>query len=121
MGARHSRSNKMTRSGGTSSSSKQGSRASLPTLTGPTGSAGLNRPKTPSLEPAPNPDPGGVWERAVRKLAKEANVNADDLLDEFAERAAIKTYLGCMDVQQANAEAFDLVRARLFPQLDLAS
>jgi hypothetical protein len=70
----------------------------------------------PGLTPAPDPDPGGNWARAIRKLAEEAKVNAEDLLDEWAERAAIKTYLGCIDLQQANAEAFELVRQRLFPQ-----
>lgn len=55
----------------------------------------------------------------MRKLAKDANVDAEVLLEEFEERAAIKTYLGCVDVQQANAEAFELVRERLFPQVEL--
>jgi len=77
------------------------------------------RKAPPGLTPPPDPDPGGVWERAIRKLAKDANVNAEDLLDEWAERAAVKQYLGLIDLQQANAEAFDLVRERLFPQRDM--
>lgn len=73
------------------------------------------------MDPTPDPprDPYGDWERAVRALAREAGVDPVALLEEWDERAAIACYLGEQDVESANAFAFDLVRARLFPQLTI--
>lgn len=55
----------------------------------------------------------------MRKLANDANVDAEALLEEFEERASIIEYLGEEDRATANARAFDLVRARVLPQTDM--
>ncbi len=78
------------------------------------------RKPQPAPVPAPSSDPGRVWERMVRKLAEEAGTDPGHLVEEWSERAAILEYLGELDVQAANARAYDLVRERLFPQTEIA-
>lgn len=74
-----------------------------------------NAAKRPTLEPPPDRDPGGQWERAVRKLAADAGVNADVLVEEWDERAALRTWCGGMSLDDANHAAFEDVKSRLFP------
>lgn len=116
MGAQRSRSNKMTRSGPTSNNSKHGSRASLPTATSLTGSAGLNRPKTPTLEPAPDRDPFGTYERRLATIAKRTGMPLSDLMDIWDEMAASRTYLGMYSPEDSNELAFQDVEKMFAPQ-----
>lgn len=102
---------------GSPSTKKTQSRATSRPSSGGATSRGnsAKSPQKPTLEPPPDRDPGGQWERAVRQLARDAGTDPDHLVEEFDERAAILTYLGEMDLHVANATAFEHVKARLFP------
>lgn len=68
----------------------------------------------------PNPDRFGNYERLVTSLAERVGADPTHLYDEWTESAAIRTYLGEHDIDNAERLAWeDLLRSHPAPQTEL--
>lgn len=88
-------------------------------------SKGTRIARTGSAAPArtirPEPPRDERWQGAVRELAKRTGRNAEDLLDQWDERAAVREYLGNVTRDEAERLAFEDVQRQYEPQLEIAA
>jgi hypothetical protein len=68
----------------------------------------------------PNPDRFGNYERLIKTHAERVGAVAEHLYDEWTEAAAIRQYLGELDIDNAERLAWeDLLRSHPVPQAAL--